>query len=259
MAASGHDDFGNRKRHNLKYGFVYLWRDRKHKRYYVGCHWGQESDSYVCSSRWMKASYKRRPNDFKRRILARVYTSKVDLLEEEYRYLQMIKPEELRKRYYNISNHRFNHWSTMSSKSMSEKMSRAAKKLWTNEYKEIASENWKNKWNDSSYRTKMMALQSDKVIRQKETFKRIGHNIGTKNSNYGTIWVTDGVDNKKIKASEEIPTGFRKGRTWEADYSSIPIPPTFKPDLLIENSNKRLSEKYGVSKTTIHNWKQKSS
>lgn len=52
-----------------KYGFVYLWFDRKHKRYYVGCHWGTEDDGYICSSQWMHQSIKYRPQDFKRRIL----------------------------------------------------------------------------------------------------------------------------------------------------------------------------------------------
>ena len=55
-----------------KYGFVYIWRDRKHKRYYVGSHWGTETDQYICSSSWMKNAYKRRPQDFKRRVVARV-------------------------------------------------------------------------------------------------------------------------------------------------------------------------------------------
>ncbi len=29
-----------------KYGFIYLWRDRKHNRYYLGSHWGSEDDGY---------------------------------------------------------------------------------------------------------------------------------------------------------------------------------------------------------------------
>lgn len=95
-----------------KYGFVYLWYDKKHKRYYLGCHWGFEDDGYICSSRWMRKSYRRRPHDFKRRIISRIYTSRIDLLEEEFKYLQMIKPDELSKRYYNLHNHHFNHWST---------------------------------------------------------------------------------------------------------------------------------------------------
>jgi NUMOD3 motif len=96
----------------MKYGFVYIWFDRKHKRYYVGCRWGDEKDGYICSSPWMKASYKKRPGDFKRRILTRVYTNRKDLLEEEYRWLSMMKIEELHgPRYYNIHNRHFTHWS----------------------------------------------------------------------------------------------------------------------------------------------------
>lgn len=30
--------------HEEKYGFVYIWRDRKYNRYYIGCHWGREDD-----------------------------------------------------------------------------------------------------------------------------------------------------------------------------------------------------------------------
>jgi len=97
----------------LEYGFVYLWRDKKKNRYYVGCHWGKEDDRYICSSTNMKHAYKRRPNDFKRRVISRIYTNRQDLFEEEYRWLQMIKPEELRKRYYNLHNKRCGHWANV--------------------------------------------------------------------------------------------------------------------------------------------------
>lgn len=30
-----------------KYGFIYLWYDRKHKRYYIGAHWGLKNDGYI--------------------------------------------------------------------------------------------------------------------------------------------------------------------------------------------------------------------
>lgn len=86
-----------------KYGFVYLWRDRKHNRYYVGSHWGTEDDGYVCSSKWMRNAYRIRSNDFRRRIIARVYTNRSDLLKLEETYLSMIHDSELRIKYYNIS------------------------------------------------------------------------------------------------------------------------------------------------------------
>lgn len=85
-----------------KYGFVYLWFDRKHKRYYVGCHWGTIDDGYICSSRWMAKTQKRRPEDFKRRILKR-NLSRTDMYLEEQRYFDMIKPEERKNRYYNLT------------------------------------------------------------------------------------------------------------------------------------------------------------
>jgi len=93
-----------------KYGFVYIWRDRKHNRYYIGSHWGTECDGYVCSSKWMNKSYNRRPEDFKRKILVKIYSSKNELLEQEYKWLSLISDEELGKKYYNFTKHKNGHW-----------------------------------------------------------------------------------------------------------------------------------------------------
>lgn len=88
-----------------KYGFVYIWRDRKHNRYYVGSHYGHEDDGYICSSNWMRDAYRRRPSDFKRRIIKKYYNiRRQDLFLEEDIYLKMIKINELGKRYYNLQN-----------------------------------------------------------------------------------------------------------------------------------------------------------
>lgn len=83
-------------------GFIYLWYDRKHKRYYLGKHWGEESDPYDCSSRWMRAAKKCRPDDFHRRTLEWVYDR--DLLgDREEAWGLLMKLEELKGiRYYNI-------------------------------------------------------------------------------------------------------------------------------------------------------------
>ena len=90
-----------------KYGFIYIWYDRKHKRYYIGSHWGTENDGYICSSNWMRDAYRRRPQDFKRRIIKRIYLGHKDLIKEEGRLLQMIKPNEIGKRYYNLKRNTF--------------------------------------------------------------------------------------------------------------------------------------------------------
>jgi hypothetical protein len=93
-----------------KYGFVYIWRDKGKNRYYIGRHWGTEEDRYICSSVWMRNSRKRRPWDFKRKILERV-NSKEQLFLAEQKWLSLIKDNELGNRYYNLSkNH---HWGVL--------------------------------------------------------------------------------------------------------------------------------------------------
>jgi hypothetical protein len=88
-------------------GFVYIWFDRKHKKFYVGSHWGYPEDRYICSSNWMRNAYKRRPEDFKRRILETVVTTRADLYEREFQWLSQIKEEELGKKYYNLHNRQY--------------------------------------------------------------------------------------------------------------------------------------------------------
>jgi len=112
-----------------KYGFVYIWFDRKHKRYYVGSHWGTLEDGYICSSTWMRNAYKYRKEDFKRRIITKVISSKADLLKKEYEYLSLIKEEELGKKYYNMTKHLNGHWFTEEerAKTLSERISQKTK------------------------------------------------------------------------------------------------------------------------------------
>lgn len=95
--------------------------------FYIGCHWGYEDDGYICSSNWMRNTYKRHKEDFKRRIIARIYTNKKDLYEEEFRWLSMIKDEEFKIRYYNLQKWHYNHWSISGNdETIREKLSKAA-------------------------------------------------------------------------------------------------------------------------------------
>lgn len=92
-----------------KTGFVYIWRDKKHNRYYIGCHWGSDDDGYVCSSPWLMRAYNRRPNDFRRRILQRTSNRPETFLAEQT-WLQYIKYNELGVRYYNLNKHVADYW-----------------------------------------------------------------------------------------------------------------------------------------------------
>ena len=81
-----------------KYGFVYIWFDKKRKMFYVGSHWGSVDDGYICSSNRMRKAFKRRPSDFKRKILEKVENRSI-LLETEQKWLSLA---EGKKYYYNL-------------------------------------------------------------------------------------------------------------------------------------------------------------
>lgn len=167
----------------MKTGFVYIWRDRKHGRYYIGSHWGSESDGYICSSRWMRNAYKRRPEDFTRRILYRVDSNRGDLLQEEYRWLQMIDKSQLGKKYYNLTNHLNGHWITdgQKAKTISEKLSHTMKQKHQDpEYQTIymigrtkAAISNTGKKRDESFRKHISEVHSN---RSDETRKKISEN-----------------------------------------------------------------------------------
>lgn len=111
-----------------KYGFVYIWFDKKHKRFYIGSHWGRVDDGYVCSSSWMKQAYKRRPEDFKRRVI-KTNLARENILIEEQRWLSKMSKEQLGKRYYNLRNDCLFHWTADPDKRLmvSQKISKANK------------------------------------------------------------------------------------------------------------------------------------
>ena len=48
--------------------------------------------------------------------------------------------------------------------------------------------------------------------KRKEKYKEIKHQQGNKNSQFGTMWVTNGKESKKINKKEIIPDGWHKGR-----------------------------------------------
>lgn len=56
------------------------------------------------------------------------------------------------------------------------------------------------------------ALSEESRKKRLDSFQRIGHQKGESNSQYGTMWVTDGVSNKRIKKTDPIPGGYYPGR-----------------------------------------------
>jgi len=88
--------------------------------------------------------------------------------------------------------------------------------------------------NDLEFRNKMLRVLAKNRLdsinsgkfKNNKTFKGKNHSektkllmsekakqrIGDKNSQYGTMWITNGIENRKIKKEDVIPAGWYKGR-----------------------------------------------
>jgi hypothetical protein len=65
-----------------------------------------------------------------------------------------------------------------------------------------------------NYEELQVRAQSDDAKRKRvETFQKIGHQQGEKNSQHGTYWITDGVTSMRWRHSNgKVPEGFKPGR-----------------------------------------------
>lgn len=73
------------------------------------------------------------------------------------------------------------------------------------------------------------------------------------NSQHGTIWITDGIVNKKQKATEQIPSGWRRGRI---NVHSQEMKERFKLTSKNNNPEKRkntILKKYGSFLSDVRN------
>ncbi len=226
-------------------GFIYIWLDRKHKRYYIGSHWGLPDDGYICSSRWMRKAYKRRPQDFRRRVISIVTTTRKALYEEECRWLDLIKQEELGKKYYNLRKiHSDNHWSCDPDKSeiVLKKMSDSRKGKpghpHTPESRQKLSDAHMGKKKSEEHIASMSRTRIGRPSRMKgkQFSEEARANMGGQNkgkiasdetrakmssSLKGQHWYTDSVSDCRIRDGEVIPEGFRPGRVKGLDNLSM--------------------------------------
>jgi len=82
-------------------GFIYIWKNIKENKFYIGSHLGTFNDGYIGSGLLFKPAYQNSPSSFRRRILEKNIPKK-DLLIREEKWLSLIKDSDLGKKYYNL-------------------------------------------------------------------------------------------------------------------------------------------------------------
>lgn len=78
----------------------------------------------------------------------------------------------------------------------------------------------KGKMRSDETKQKMAAAQKGRTVTE-ETKEKLREYTGDKNSQFGSIWITDGNTNMKIKKDAIIPSGWRKGRTFKEGYKHV--------------------------------------
>lgn len=75
--------------------------------------------------------------------------------------------------------------------------------------KAMCKENGKQPWTSSGFKNKKHSIKTRNVMSVKA---KVRLSDPTKNSQYGTMWITDGIHNMKISNCAIIPTGWKQGR-----------------------------------------------
>jgi len=70
----------------------------------------------------------------------------------------------------------------------------------------------------SLYEMSKKAQLPEAKAKRKITMEKNKHQQGSKNSQYGKMWITDGINNKKIKKEEIISEGWKKGRVQKNNF-----------------------------------------
>ncbi len=204
-----------------EYYLIYKITNQINGKIYIGCHKTKDvNDGYMGSGKYLKRSQEKYGiENFTKEIL-QVFDNPDDMFQMES---QIVNEEFIkRKDTYNIKEGGYGGWDYINSNGLSknggDKFAWYLEKLKDDDFKKIdnliKSERFKRLHREGK-------LKYDNFTGKhhtEETKRKIGeanskHQQGSKNSQYGTMWITNGKENKKIKKDQEIPEGWYKGRT----------------------------------------------
>ena len=205
---------------NRKYHFIYKTTNLLSGRYYIGMHSTDNlEDGYLGSGKRLCMAIKKHGREnFSREILEFCLTRE----ELAKRESEIVNLEEIAK-----------------NECMNMKVGgHGGGMIWSEDhmraFSKAGNEAFKNKLKDEEYSLRFREKTREVTSRMKKGYLSIGFDwtgkshteetkqkmrnsskgvgVGKTNSQYGTYWITNGNDNKKIKNGEFIPEGYYKGR-----------------------------------------------
>lgn len=206
--------------------FVYCWTDKLTDKLYVGYHKGRDDDGYICSSKIMKEEYKKRPQDFSRKIVA--HGKLEDIVSLETKILQSMNAAD-DPQFYNKHNNTARIINGPLSEEHKEKIRKGCQGI---NRGRLFSETTREKISKSKIGTPAWnkGIPRDEETRKKISETRILNGIGKKENNpmFGKVrpdlaaknkipksWINNSVIEKQIpktEVSKYLGEGFVSGR-----------------------------------------------
>lgn len=205
-----------RKQH--KYHYIYKITCLKNNKYYIGMHSTDNlDDGYLGGGVKIKNSIKKHGKDKHKKIILEFYENR-DLLKEREKELvneELLNDPMCMNLVIGGEGGIFNNEHHLK---MREGASKWAKEKWKDpdffiNNRNISSERFKNLHKEGKmiYDTFSNKSHSEEsILKMKESHKE--KHKGEKNSQFGTIWITNWIENKKIRKEDIIPENWKKGR-----------------------------------------------
>lgn len=196
---------------------------------YIGSHKTKNlDDGYMGSGKYLKYAQKKYGIDNFTKVILFIYDNSKDMYQKEG---EIVNEEFLStQNTYNIKIGGFGGWDHINSnevlrKNKNKKARKCANKTIMEKYgvdnlskiiivreklSKLMKERIKDgfKPNPPSFKGKKHSEESKKKIKN----SLIGKQSGCLNSQYGTMWITNGIENKKIKKDTSVPDGWKKGK-----------------------------------------------
>lgn len=210
-------------RKEKKYHYIYKITCLKNNRYYIGMHSTDNlEDGYFGGGKRIKNSVKKHGKDVHRKEILEFFESR-DLLRQ--REIELVNEELLKDSMCMnialggeggfplecIEGEYHKKISSKGGKSTSDRLKNDSELF--EKHKKLSSERLKklHKLGGFRYDTfKGKKHTEESKNKMRESSKGMG--TGEKNSQFGTIWITNGKNNRKIKKDLSIPDGWYKGR-----------------------------------------------
>jgi hypothetical protein len=210
---------------------VYKITNTINNKIYIGCHKTKDkNDGYFGSGKYLKNAIKKYGiENFTKDIIFEASSSK-EMFEKEKQLVE-IGPNS-----YNLKHGGFGGFDYINKNLSPEHRKRVGKLGQVSLQKRLKEDSKFREWYLEENRKRAKKLHQEGKMKnwsqtyswlgkkhKEESKKKIGaansiHQKGSGNSQYGTMWITDGKNSVRIKKDDNIPEGWKKGRVMPVIY-----------------------------------------